>query len=386
MSIENINDVAIQPTAGLNGRSQISVETIEAKAMQTNITEQTMNDMIIDLIAIEIEPFDGSLAQYEACAALQNLVWPEYPETVADWQRWDAKRNPEHLFQRFIGRIPTTGEIVAIGTVMHTSWAFHPRRFFMGLDVHPDYQGRGIGTAIYRHMEQFLLPYNPMSIDVGTKEDRASGVRFIQNRGFELKTRERTSCLDLAKFEPDQFANVVHSVRASGIRMTDLDELLASDPDVARKLYELVCELEQDIPYHHEFTPPTFDLWLKRFRDNPNRINKAFIVALDGDQYVGLTMLFKSEASDEALFTGFTGVRRTHRRRGIAIALKVRALGYAKDSFRTSEGKPLIVHTENEENNPMFLINVKLGFERQPDFMAFMKTLDSDEADNDYDA
>ncbi len=52
-------------------------------------------------------------------------------------------------------------------------------------------------------------------------------------------------------------------------------------------------------------------------------------MAVDGDEYVGMSNLWDDRASD-ALYTGLTGVKRSHRRRGIATALKVRAIAYAR--------------------------------------------------------
>jgi GNAT superfamily N-acetyltransferase len=60
------------------------------------------------------------------------------------------------------------------------------------------------------------------------------------------------------------------------------------------------------------------------------------------------------------LQTSFTGVFKTYRRRGIALALKVRSIQYAQ-----SLGTRLII-ANNEENNPMYQINLALGFQPQP--------------------
>ena len=41
-----------------------------------------------------------------------------------------------------------------------------------------------------------------------------------------------------------------------------------------------------------------------------------------------------------------------------------------------------ILETENEENNPMFNINVRLGFEREPDWVSYVKTIKPIEKSN----
>ena len=65
--------------------------------------------------------------------------------------------------------------------------------------------------------------------------------------------------------------------------------------------------------------------------------------------------------------TVFTGVVRSHRRRGIAKALKVLAIDYAH-----RQGYQLI-KTDNEEHNPMFQINLALGFQPEPAILFFQK-------------
>ena len=63
-----------------------------------------------------------------------------------------------------------------------------------------------------------------------------------------------------------------------------------------------------------------------------------------------------------------TGVVRAYRRRGIATALKVRTIQYAQ-----TVGAETIV-TSNEENNPMNILNRKLGFEPMPAWISYHRS------------
>ena len=87
---------------------------------------------------------------------------------------------------------------------------------------------------------------------------------------------------------------------------------------------------------------------------------EAWFVALANGQYVGMTNLGMANEAAKIMHTYFTGVRRDYRRRGIALALKVRAIQFAQNL-----GARLIL-TNNEENNPMYLMNLALGFQPQP--------------------
>jgi GNAT superfamily N-acetyltransferase len=84
---------------------------------------------------------------------------------------------------------------------------------------------------------------------------------------------------------------------------------------------------------------------------------------------VALSELWSSQADLKKLFTGLTGVLRSHRRRGLATAVKVRAICFAQRYGAT------ILETDNEENNPMFQLNLQLGFQPQPALIEFKKKM-----------
>lgn len=60
---------------------------------------------------------------------------------------------------------------------------------------------------------------------------------------------------------------------------------------------------------------------------------------------------------------------RTHRHQKIATALKV----LAQQKVIEYGAKTII--TDNEENNPMYQINLKLGFEPKPAWLSYQKIL-----------
>ena len=84
-------------------------------------------------------------------------------------------------------------------------------------------------------------------------------------------------------------------------------------------------------------------------------------------------MLELNLAEPTKLQTDLTGVIRSHRRKGIATALKVHALTKAQTTDAES------VDTDNEENNPMYPLNVKLGFKPTPGWVHMRKDMRSDE-------
>jgi len=124
------------------------------------------------------------------------------------------------------------------------------------------------------------------------------------------------------------------------------------------------------MPRIDPFTRRSFEMYRDRVLNSPGSIPDAVFVAKDGDRYVGLTELFRQGALPTTLNTSLTGVRREHRGRGVAFALKLRALDWAKrHGYRE-------VRTFNSTlNAPMLGINVKLGFVKQPVWITFGKDL-----------
>ena len=64
--------------------------------------------------------------------------------------------------------------------------------------------------------------------------------------------------------------------------------------------------------------------------ERSNLVQDAWFVALDRGKYVGMTELWSNQADPELFDIGVTGVLRPHRRRGIAMALKLRGIEFAQ--------------------------------------------------------
>jgi GNAT superfamily N-acetyltransferase len=80
---------------------------------------------------------------------------------------------------------------------------------------------------------------------------------------------------------------------------------------------------------------------------------------------VGMSNLWVNDTTYARLDTGLTGVVRSHRRRGIATALKLRTIAYAQQrGARTIEAG-------NEEHSPMYQLNLRLGFCPRPAWVSY---------------
>jgi predicted GNAT superfamily acetyltransferase len=109
-----------------------------------------------------------------------------------------------------------------------------------------------------------------------------------------------------------------------------------------------------------EFAPPPFEQYAKSEFEDPGFLPQAWMVALDGHANIGMANLFRSSDSIEILETSLIGVLRNYRRRGLATALKCKVFEMAQRMGVRQ------IHTWNEDNNPMFQLNLRLGIKPQP--------------------
>lgn len=304
---------------------------------------------------------------YETVVGIYNVVYPEYPESVKDWRFWDDNREERLCYQRYV--VEKDGQIIGYASRGRNSWMFDSQKFSVQFSLHPDYRGQGIGTQVYEHVLADLAQYNPVLLRADTREDMPYSLKFLHKHGFVEEQREWESRLDPAGFDHTPYQTLENTIVAKGITIKTMTELMKSDPDNAQNTYELYWQISKDVPSPEPPTKPIFETFSKKLFGSPNFLPEAFWIAVDGDTYVGTTCLWKTSDSAQ-LEVGLTGVIRDYRRRGIALALKLRSIAYAQ-----THGNPSLKTWNDSLNDPMLAINNRLGFVRQPAWIMFKKEL-----------
>jgi len=320
-------------------------------------------------MSLRIRPFED--ADYAAWLQVTARVFPDQAPSEAELRHYDRHRDPRCLLERYLA-VEDAG-VVGIAEVCQSSSSYHPRKFHVEFLVVPEAQGRGIGRALWELLLERLAPRDPLSINAVTQETMERGVRFLRERGFGETMREWESRLDPRAADLSALPAAEARLHSQGIEIRSLADLRATDPECNHKLYEALWEIEEDVPRTEpEFTPPPFDQWLDRHLANPNLLPEGQFIAVHEGRYVGLSQLSRMQTSPD-LDTGLTGVRAPYRRRGIALALKLRAVAYAREV-----GAPAIRTWNATHNRGMLSINERLGFVKQPAWIFFQKQLAAD--------
>ena len=182
------------------------------------------------------------------------------------------------------------------------------------------------------------------------------------------------------RLEPDAYqlsywADYARLVAEQGIEIRSVVEL-KTDPDRARKLYELGCAIAQDIPSSEPSVRDSFEEFQKVWQRSI-RVQDAWSVALGQGEYVGMTEFWSNQTDPGLSQIGVTGVLRPHRRRGIAIALKLRGIEFAQERGIRE------LRTWNASDNAGILeANRRLGFVRRPAYIAYVKEVRAERSED----
>lgn len=145
---------------------------------------------------------------------------------------------------------------------------------------------------MYRHITQFLAKREPAPIELKThiREDKVERVTFFTQQNFQQTMHEPDSQLNVEAFDDNAFAGVIEQVVKSGIEITTVADLKERDDQWMQKIYDLENAIDEDIPDTDVPTPQPLEEYAKVFTRKNIRTD-AWFIALDGDQYVGLSTL-----------------------------------------------------------------------------------------------
>jgi mycothiol synthase len=317
-----------------------------------------------------VRPFVDS--DCEEVARISTLVHPQLPETAEDHRRWRdlVTSKPGRLMSTVIVEEVASKTTVGWGSLSHTVWNYHPDKYFIVAMVRPDHQHRGIGQAVYALLEREAQQRGAVRLWCSAQEGDPPSVRFFEQRGFVPLRRTWISRLNLANLDLSKLPDRTDALSEQGIRITTLAAEGADRPEVQRRLYELGRITSEDAPRIGEYTPISFEEFVAVDLTGPNVLTDGIFVACKGEEFVGWSSLRRMLDLPDTLDIGFTGTLPEFRGRGIASALKRRAVEYARE-----KGYHYLI-TANDSLNPrIWAINEKLGFRKEETWIQAEKTL-----------
>ncbi len=310
---------------------------------------------------------------YPALTALLNAVYHEYPITETEVRSWDTRRDPNLVCHRVV--LEREDKLIGVAVFEHLSWIFHPQKFSVEINVYPEYQSQGFGTELYQQLMTDLKKHKPLILRTRTREDMLSGVAFAKKHGFTEETRDFESRLDPNTLSFAELDQLKAKLKTDGISFMRLSEYIQTEPEYQKKLYDLDVEISKDVPFPEgeTHTTPSFDSWVKGFFENPNFKPEAHLLAMYQGEALGFNSFWPTKAEPGCIYNGLTGVKKAFRHKGIAKALKLENLKWAKE-----QGYTVVKTWNNTRNKGMLAINESLGFFRQPAWIIFKKELAND--------
>lgn len=320
---------------------------------------------------LPIELRDFRSEDYGKLARVFGSIFPDYDRTPEEWKFEDESldRSKFH-FKRYSCITKESPEPVGFAQCQHVPWMYHPKKLWFDIWVDPKHQKKGVGSVLYERLSQDFKELGTVTSWTGVREDMPYPIQFATNRGFHEKMRAWESRLNPAAVNLSAFQKYVDKASQHRIHFATLASEMQNDPESYRKLHALVQAVSEDIPRPEQFTPVSFEQWSAFEMKSPNLVPQGYMIAKDGDNYVGMSTVWKAQKDPKGLYQGLTGVIREYRGRGIAVALKLKVIEFARNN------KYEKLKTWNDSTNaPMLGINVKLGFKREVGWITLEKNL-----------
>lgn len=280
-------------------------------------------------------------ADAPAVAAVLRSAAP-YQVVTAELVGWQARSSPPA--ERYALLVAeSAGELIGVARTGLLHESAEPGLGFANLTVHPEWRGRGAGSALLAAAEQRLMELGVVTVYAKVADD-PTATAFAERRGYRRGRLARLLRLDLATAELPVLAP------PAGVRLATAADL--PDP---RALYEADLDVSRDEPGEVAMDDISYDDWRRAYWDRPDLDRSLTAVALVDDRVVAFSLALTD--GRDRYQSGMTGTRRSHRGLGLARAVKLAALRRARDA-----GYRQATTTNDDGNAAMLAVNRRLGY------------------------
>jgi len=338
-----------------SARQRLKQEMIEMFKDDLREHRPSRNQKFAEQVSARVRPYAGP--DWEPISTFVYGLAPDYRQDEEAWlrhrQQFDETR---YKRRQYVAEHAETGQILGYGSIEQTMYRPKYRLFLM---TEPRWLEAGVGDLLLDPLMNDLREAGAITVWHRNYSHLTEVLSFLIERGFVETRRVWDLRLDVSTADLSPFETVAEQVAARGIIITTFAEERQRDADAAlHNLHELLNAVKMDDRERQPFLPIPFESvvhWLGRRYVLPD----ACFIAKRGEHYIGFSDLNQLEPVPQGITQGFTGVAREHRRNGVATALKLRAISYARErGYRT------IRAFNSPSQREMITLNEKLGFHR----------------------
>jgi GNAT superfamily N-acetyltransferase len=288
---------------------------------------------------------------------------------------WNSPLDPEEMKSFFEmnvnqGRpevrelLHVDGEAIAFGGASQNASAQGGQDFWLRLAVDPNradcaelFQtilqrsietAKGLGAETVRHETRSEYPWT---------------VAILEKHGFEFSMRFPLSALSVQEVSYPPIGLPL------GHQIVNIIEYESMFPETwEHDLWRIEMDVAVDLPLPFPFEESPFEDYREELHDPLLSRESQFVYLVD-NQIAGTTQLHPTRVDSRYAVNGLTGTRRQFRRQKVAMHLKQTSAIWAK-----AQGIEQIF-TDNEENNPMYQLNLQLGFKHLFDNLVFSRSI-----------
>ena len=320
---------------------------------------------------LRIKKFTKTDSEFKELARIDNLVNHDSINHPDDDKRQWAIRDKSLIRDRLL----LYQDSQLIGAMYYSQGRDkNNRTTFFTLNIDPEYNTQQTRELLYNRMLEEIASFNSNKILTGIYEHPNYDLlkQFLIDNKFKLVQTNREYSCDITKINIEKYRPLIERLEAEGIMFYDSKEEMREWSNHYKKLEELIWTYSKDFPIPDgiEHTRIPFEQAMKMQIDFEKNCYGTEIVAVKNEKYIGSTDLeVYPKTEPHKAWTGGLGVLKDFRRKGIATAIKIKAIERLLKKGVTE------VRTDNEENNPMYKINIALGFKPVPFSLEYMKEI-----------
>ena len=328
-----------------------------------NQRQTTPEDPLAHLIIRPAGPTD-----IPATLELYNGLRPERPPMTVEEYNLHVRELTGQRYESWVAELG--GRIVGDFDLFEAAWDATPDTFLLYGEVHEDFREKGIGSHLHETMEERARAIGVRRVYTEAIETMPESISFLERRGWTRTGRtDQPSRLRVADANLDGFAGVEERLSREGIHITTLADMGADDAAFLHALQDMEFRVERDIPGSEPRVQEPYEQWLHRQLEGPaGRSPRLFWIAMHGDRPVGIARLRLTPGNSAG--NGLTGVDPEYRGRGIARALKLKTVEWARE-----HGIEFVFTANDVENSRMLAINTSLGYRPLPASIELVKDL-----------